>query len=292
MAGTLITGANGQLGNELRVISEQLPSPIYFTDIAELDICDSKAVQSFVNRNNIDTIINCAAYTAVDKAEDEPALVSKINAGAPGILAAAAASAGALLIHVSTDYVFDGKGPKPYKESDITGPVSVYGLTKLEGEKNIERSGCRYIIIRTAWLYSAFGNNFAKTILRLAKEKDSINVVFDQVGTPTYAADLASAIVKIVGCKDDQYSRKNNENKIYHFSNEGVCSWYDFALEIVQKTGLKTCRIMPVTSDKFPSKAVRPSFSVLDKGLIKSTYNMEIPHWREALDRCMQILNK
>jgi len=292
MAGTLITGGNGQLGNELRTISVQLPSPLYFTDVAELDICDREAVESFVKAKEIDLIINCAAFTAVDRAEDEPEIAGQINSVAPGILGRAAAASGALLIHISTDYVFDGNGPRPYKESDKAAPMSVYGRTKLAGEVAIVKSGCRFIIIRTAWLYSIFGNNFAKTIIRLAKERSSVNVVFDQIGTPTYAADLASSIATIVSHKDDAGFIGRAENRIYHFTDEGVCSWYDFAMEIVESAAIDGCRIYPVTSDKFPAKAARPAFSVLDKYLIKETYGIEIPHWKESLHKCINLLNK
>ncbi|MEA5006267.1 MAG: dTDP-4-dehydrorhamnose reductase [Rikenellaceae bacterium] len=291
MAGTLITGANGQLGKSLRKIADKMPGKLFFTDIEELDICNRDAVNDYIKSGDIDLIINCAAYTAVDKAEDEPDMAAMINSGAAGILAEAARNNGALLLHVSTDYVFDGKGPRPYKESDGTAPASVYGKTKLAGEKAIEKSGCRYIIIRTAWLYSEDGNNFLKTIIRLAGEKDVINVVFDQTGTPTYAGDLANAISEIVSHKDDSEFCKKAENKIYHFSNEGVCSWYDFALEIVEMSNISTVRVEPVTSKQFVSKATRPAYSVLDKGLIKSIYCLNIPHWKSSLEKCINSLN-
>ncbi len=291
MASTLITGANGQLGRSLRDIAEKLPGTLHFTDIGELDICDRSAVNEYVKTNHIDLIINCAAYTAVDKAEDEPEIAAMINSQAPGILAEAARENDALLIHTSTDYVFDGKGPRPYKESDSTSPASVYGKTKLAGEKAVEESGCRYIIIRTAWLYSEYGSNFAKTIIRLAKERDMVGVVFDQTGTPTYAGDLADAIAEVVSHKDDTEFHRNGEKRIYHFSNEGVCSWYDFALEIVERAGIKNATVKPVTSDQFPSKASRPAYSVLDKGLIKSIYGITIPYWKISLKKCIDSLN-
>ncbi|MDD3034975.1 MAG: dTDP-4-dehydrorhamnose reductase [Bacteroidales bacterium] len=291
MASTLITGANGQLGRSLREIAGKLPGTLHFTDIGELDICDKSALNEYVKTNHIDIIINCAAYTAVDKAEDEPEIAAMINSRAPGILAETARENGALLVHISTDYVFDGKGPRPYKESDRTSPTSVYGKTKLAGEKAIEESGCRYIIIRTAWLYSEYGNNFAKTIIRLAKERDVVSVVFDQTGTPTYAGDLADAIAEVVSHKDDPEFHKKGENRIYHFSNEGVCSWYDFALEIVERAGIKTATVKPVTSDQFPSKASRPAYSVLDKGQIKNIYGLTIPHWKIPLKKCIDSLN-
>lgn len=291
MASTLITGANGQLGRSLRDIAEKLPGTLHFTDIGELDVCNRSAVNEYVKANHVDLIINCAAYTAVDKAEDEPESARSINSDAAAILADAAVENGALLIHISTDYVFDGKGPRPYRESDSTSPASVYGKTKLAGEKAVEGSGCRYIIIRTAWLYSEYGNNFVKTIIRLARERDLISVVFDQTGTPTYAGDLANVIAEVVSHKDDPEFHKNGEKRIYHFSNEGVCSWYDFALEIVERTGIKTAMVKPVTSDQFPSKASRPAYSVLDKGLIKSVYGITIPHWKISLKKCIDSLN-
>lgn len=289
MTGTLVTGSNGQLGNELRAIENKLPGIVYYTDIEELDICNKEAVIQFIKKNNIDLIVNCAAYTAVDKAEDEPAVAYKLNAEAPGFLAEAARENNTLLIHISTDYVFDGKGPKPYKESDITAPVSEYGKTKLAGEKAIENSGCRYLILRTSWLYSIYGNNFVKTIVRLAREKQELKVVFDQTGTPTFAADLALAIAEISAHKDDTFYIKNAENQIYNFSNEGVCSWYDFAVEIIKFTS-NTLPIHPVRSEEFPSKVARPAFSVLDKTLIKKVYGINIPHWRDSLEKCMKVL--
>jgi dTDP-4-dehydrorhamnose reductase len=277
MANILITGAKGQLGSELKELFFGVEGDtIFFTDVAELDITNRESVYHYLNDNNIETIINCAAYTAVDKAEEESEICDKVNRKAPGILADEANACGALLIHISTDYVFDGVGPTPYKESMSTNPVGVYGKTKVEGELEVMRSGANYIIIRTSWLYSVYGNNFAKTILRLSGERDSLNVVFDQIGTPTYAKDLAKVILLF----KQRYTPQMRG--IYHFSNEGVCSWYDFALEIVKLTG-RRCKVMPVTSDKFPTKAVRPPYSVLDKGKIKELLNIEIPHWRDSL---------
>lgn len=294
MSRILVTGSNGQLGSELRKYFEQknIISSIFYTDIQELDICNIDAVRHFVKENNIDIIINCAAYTAVDKAEDNPEAAMAVNGDAPGILAAIAAERGALMVHISTDYVFNGNGPRPYDESHDTDPLSVYGRTKLAGEKAIEKSGCSYIIIRTAWLYSIFGGNFVKTIRRLALEKDKINVVFDQIGTPTNAEDLAFAIGVIVEQSEKGKGEfKNKINNIYHFSNEGVCSWYDFAIDIVNYSDLE-CRILPVTSEAFPSKAVRPAFSVLNKTKIKQTFGIEIPHWHTSLLRCIEKLDK
>lgn len=281
MANILVTGANGQLGSELRKIGFSALDEVFYTDVAELDITDYAAVEKFVKDKEIDTIINCAAYTAVDKAEEEPQLAAKINTEAVTNLARAAAKEGCLLIHISTDYVFDGTGTKPYSEKDKPCPVSVYGKTKLAGEEAILKSRCFHIIIRTAWLYSSFGNNFVKTILRLASERTEINVVSDQVGSPTYAGDLAAAIVAIM----DNEERIEHEG-IYHYSNEGVCSWYDFAAEIVRLSG-KECRVKPVTTAEYPTKTQRPAYSVLDKSKIKKTFGIEIPAWKDALAKMM-----
>lgn len=281
MANILVTGANGQLGSELRKIGFSALDEVFYTDVAELDITDYAAVEKFVKDNEIDTIINCAAYTAVDKAEEEPELAAKINTEAVSNLARAAAKEGCLLIHISTDYVFDGTGTKPYSEKDKPCPVSVYGRTKLAGEEAILKSRCFHIIIRTAWLYSSFGNNFVKTILRLAAERPEINVVSDQIGSPTYAGDLAAAIVAIM----DSEERIEHEG-IYHYSNEGVCSWYDFAAEIVRLSG-KECRVKPVTTADYPTKTQRPAYSVLDKSKIKKTFGIEIPEWKDALAKMM-----
>lgn len=283
MANILITGSKGQLGSELRelLIAEKIHN-YHFTDLPQLDITNESDVINYLDINNIESIINCAAYTAVDKAEDEPQAANLVNGIATGILARQAAKRGILIIHISTDYVFDGKASVPYKEDYPTNPFSAYGKTKLEGEKEIIRAGGEHIIIRTSWLYSAFGSNFAKTILRLSTERESINVVFDQVGTPTYATDLAKVIILIVTRKFNPAVEQNLTAGIYHYANEGVCSWYDFATEIVKLSG-NTCKVYPVTSDKFPTKAQRPQYSVLDKGKIKSHLGIEIPHWKESL---------
>lgn len=291
----LVTGANGQLGSELReLFSAKSINNVLFTDQAELDITCKDAVLSFLKSNNISIIINCAAYTAVDKAEDEPVICKAVNSLAPGILADASDALGIFLIHISTDYVFDGKGPVPYKEDHPAAPAGVYGMTKLWGEQAVAKSGANYIIIRTSWLYSVYGNNFAKTILRLTQERESLNVVFDQVGTPTYAADLAAIIENIVN--RIMHSLKNGvkpevPSGIYHFSNEGVCSWFDFATEIVKLSG-SNCRVHPVTSDLFPAKAKRPSYSVLDKTRIKGMTALEIPYWRDSLKLFFNKLQK
>ena len=284
MANILVTGANGQLGSELRKIGFTALDEVFFTDVAELDITSYEAVAQFVEEHEIDTIINCAAYTAVDKAEDEPELAAKINTEAVANLAKVANKQDCLLIHVSTDYVFDGTAEKPYSEKNSPCPVSVYGKTKLAGEEAIKKSRCLYIIIRTAWLYSTFGNNFVKTILRLAGERSEINVVSDQVGSPTYAEDLARAIVTMMENDD-----RGMFEGIYHFSDEGVCSWYDFASEIVRISGLP-CRVNPVTTAEYPTKTQRPAYSVLDKTKIKNTFGVAVPRWQDSLAACMKEL--
>lgn len=290
MANVLITGSKGQLGSELRelLIAEKTHNYL-FTDIAQLDITNKQDVKSFVTSNNVDAIINCAAYTAVDKAEDEPQLCNLINGVAPGILADIAAENNALLIHISSDYVFDGNTPVPHREDSAVSPRSIYGRSKLAGEIAIKSSGCEYIIIRTSWLYSIFGNNFPKTILRLSSERELLNVVYDQIGTPTYATDLAKVIIEILK-RNFEPSGNILTGGIYHYSNEGVCSWYDFALAII-RMGKTDCKIVPVASDKFPAKAHRPRFSVLDKEKIKTLMGIEIPHWRDSLEEFFLKIN-
>ena len=269
----LITGGNGQLGTEL---SKLLPDAIH-TDAKELDITNEQAVFNFVKSHNVDTIINCAAYTAVDNAEDDIALATKINVDGPKNLT----KTGAKIIHISTDYVFDGKGYKPYTPDDVANPISVYGKTKLAGENAVSENAKIYAIIRTAWLYSPYGKNFVKTMRTLGETKESINVVCDQIGTPTYAGDLAEAIVKII----PQLTKENSG--IYHFTNEGVCSWYDFATEIMEKSELK-CKVNPILSSAYPTKATRPFYSVLDKSKIKETFGIEIFHWKKGLEKCLK----
>ena len=279
----LITGANGQLGNEMRVLSAGHPAHTYFfTDVEELDICNAEGVKTFVKDNHIDVIVNCAAYTAVDKAEDNAELCDRLNHLAPGYLAEAAEACEAALIQISTDYVFDGTAHIPYTEDAPTCPNSVYGRTKLAGEREAMTRCSRTMIIRTAWLYSTFGNNFVKTMLRLGRERESLGVVFDQIGTPTYAADLARAIFTAI--------EKGIVPGIYHFSNEGVCSWYDFTLAIHRLAGITTCKVSPLHTDEYPAKAPRPHYSVLDKTKLKQTYGIEIPHWEESLARCIARL--
>lgn len=287
MLNILITGANGQLGNEMRLLGAASADNYIFTDVAELDITDPDAVRRCVAENRIDVIVNCAAYTNVERAEEDEPTADLLNHKAASHLAAAAAEAGATLIHVSTDYVFGGTPQNtPFDETAVGTPIGVYGRTKLAGEEAIAASGCKYLIFRTAWLYSEFGNNFVKTMLRLTAEKPALNVVFDQVGTPTYARDLAEAIFGII----EQRRYAGNEG-IYHFSDEGVCSWYDFTVEIAKLAGHDRCRISPCHSDEFPSKVTRPAYSVLDKTKVKQTFGIEIPHWRDALRICIEKLN-
>ena len=283
MKNILITGANGQLGNEMRVLSAENPEYTYFfTDVAELDICNEQAVLDFVKANNIHVIVNCAAYTAVDNAEDNVELCTKLNADAVGYLAKAAEANGAEFIQISTDYVFDGTAHIPYQETEPTCPNSVYGKTKLAGEQNALSLCSRSMVIRTAWLYSTFGNNFVKTMIRLGKERDSLGVIFDQVGTPTYARDLARAIFAAI--------RQGVLPGVYHFSNEGVCSWYDFTKAIHRLAGITTCSVKPLHTSEYPTKAKRPHYSVLDKTKIKETYHIEIPYWMDSLQSCIAEL--
>lgn len=281
----LITGANGQLGNEMRLLSQESNKDSYFfTDVAELDITNLLDIRAFVKQNNIDVIVNCAAYTNVDKAEDDVELCDLINNKAVENLAIVAKEYDCTLIHVSTDYVFSGKGNLPCTEEQATSPLGVYGKTKLVGEDAIRRVGCKYLIFRTAWLYSEFGNNFVKTMIRLTTEKDSLKVVFDQVGSPTYAGDLGKLIFSII--EKRQYEQHQG---IYHFSNEGVCSWYDFAKEISFIAGTD-CDIQPCHSDEFPSKVTRPAFSVLDKTKVKRDFQFEVPYWKVSLTKCINKL--
>ena len=279
----LVTGADGQLGRELRRVTAGSADRYIFTDAAELDITDAEAVDRTVREERADVIVNCAAYTNVDRAEEDEATADLLNHRAVAYLSAAAARYDALLVHVSTDYVFGGEGNLPRREEDPVNPLGVYGRTKLAGERAVADSGCRYLIFRTAWLYSPHGNNFVKTMLRLSAERDRLNVVFDQVGTPTYAGDLARAIFGIV--EERKYEGREG---VYHFSDEGVCSWYDFAAEIVFYERRTACEIRPCHSDEFPSKVKRPAYSVLDKTKIRETFGLRIPHWRESLGRCLE----
>jgi len=283
----LITGANGQLGSEMRRLGAVSPNNYIYTDVAELDITDAAAVAQFVKENAVNIIVNCAAYTNVDKAESDEPTAELINATAVANLAAAMKEVDGTLFHVSTDYVFGNEGNTPRTEDMPLNPLGVYGRTKLRGEQAIAETGCKAIIIRTAWLYSEFGNNFLKTMMRLTAEREQLNVVFDQVGTPTYAGDLALAIFSII--EGGLYA--GNEG-IYHFSNEGVCSWYDFATEIAMAAGNTACKVLPCHSDEFPSPVKRPSFSVLAKTKIKNTFAIEIPHWRDSMLYCIKRLKQ
>lgn len=269
----LVTGANGQLGTELKAL---LPDAL-FADLPILDITDEKAVRTFVEEHGVDMIINCAAYTAVDKAEDDIAACYNVNVAGPMNLA----KTGAKIIHLSTDYVFDGTNYRPYTETDKTNPQSVYGQTKRDGETGVTDLASSCIILRTAWLYSPYGSNFVKTMRRLGAERESLNVVSDQIGTPTCAEDLAAAIAALVP------QMKDGVREIYHYSNEGVASWYDLACEIMRLSGLK-CRVVPILSDQYPAKAKRPFYSVLDKSKFKNTFGMTIPHWQESLEKCLK----
>lgn len=289
----LITGCNGQLGNEMQLLAKQNPHPQYryfFTDIvipegvnaSILDITKKEDVDAFVQENQIDCIVNCAAFTAVDKAEESVDLCRCLNSDAPGILAKAVAKRGGCMIQISTDYVFDGTANIPYTEDVPTCPNSVYGTTKLEGEKAVVAACKNYMIIRTAWLYSTYGNNFVKTMIRLGKEKPSLGVIFDQVGTPTYACDLAQAIMTAIN--------KGIVPGIYHFSNEGVISWYDFTKAVHRIAGITSCEVKPLHTSEYPTPATRPHYSVLDKTKIKHTYGIEIPYWEDSLRECISKL--
>ena len=279
----LITGCNGQLGNEMQLLEQVHAEHRYFnTDVAELDITDSAAIERFVTENAIDGIVNCAAYTAVDKAEENQDFCRVLNADAPGYLAAAIEKRGGWMIQVSTDYVFDGTNHKPYVETDPVCPNSTYGRTKLAGEQAVMTSCSQSMVIRTAWLYSTIGNNFVKTMIRLGREKQELGVIFDQIGTPTYARDLAVAIFAAIS--------KGVVPGIYHFSNEGVISWYDFTKAIHRIAGISTCHVRPLHTEEYPTPAARPHYSVLDKTKIKQTFGIEIPYWEESLKECIEKL--
>lgn len=296
----LVTGANGQLGNEMRIISKNSKDNYIFTDVVEvegqettiLDITNLDAVRTIVKEKNVKVIVNCAAYTNVDAAESNEALAEKLNAEAPKNLALAIKEVNGLLVHVSTDYVFGGDPYNtPCKEDQKGTPTGVYGLTKLHGEQAIQKTGVNHLIFRTAWLYSEFGKNFVKTMLNLTATKPQLKVVFDQVGTPTYALDLANTIVVAIEDYKKESLTQNNEpytkNGIYHFSNEGVCSWYDFTKMIAEIAGNTGCDIQPCHSDEFPSPVKRPAFSVLDKTKVKSIFGITVPYWTDSLRKCM-----
>ncbi len=283
MSQVLVTGAHGQLGTELNFLSSLLETHSFiFVGHAELDITDAEAVNSFILSHQITSVINCAAYTAVDKAESEKETAYEVNAGAVGILAKVCKQHNCRFIHISTDFVFDGTQSVPLLETDATNPLSVYGASKLKGEENALANNAEALIIRTSWVYSSFGNNFVKTILRLCKERDSLNIIFDQIGTPTYARDLAAAILHII-------QQAEWKPGIYHYSNEGVAGWYDFAIAIRDIAGLKT-KIAPIETHQYPTPAERPKYSVLNKKKIKDAFGLEIPYWRNSLMQCMNLL--
>jgi len=282
----LVIGVNGQVGSEIKELSSNYDYNFLFTTSKELDITEHKKVKEFIKENNIKTIINCGAYTGVDKAEDEKELANDINHLAVKNLAILSNEFGIKLIHISTDYVFDGENFKPYTEDDITNPNGIYGQTKLDGENTM----CEYnlinsIIIRTSWVYSSFGNNFVKTMLRLGKEKDELGVIFDQVGTPTYARDLAKAILDILP------NINNDKVEVYHYSNEGVLSWYDFAKEIMKMAKLD-CIINPIETYQYPTPAKRPHYSLLNKSKIKQEFHITIPYWKDSLDECLKVMGE
>ncbi|MDR2087599.1 MAG: dTDP-4-dehydrorhamnose reductase [Dysgonamonadaceae bacterium] len=280
----LITGANGQLGNELQVLFPQYQAFHFFaTDIDTLDLCNKKETEQFIEQNAIRYVVNCAAYTAVDRAEDDAELCYKINRDAVRNLAEAA-QGNAKIIHVSTDYVFDGKATLPYRETDATHPQSVYGKSKEAGETALLKHAPESLIIRTAWLYSSFGNNFVKTMIRLGKEKTALNIVSDQTGTPTYAADLAKAILDIIVFSENTQTFASG---IYHYSNEGITTWFDFTEKIFRLSGITTCRLNPIPTSGYPTKAIRPMYSVLDKTKIKKTFHLAVPGWEESLEKCL-----
>jgi len=284
MTTILITGSNGQLGNEMQQAAVRFPNFNYiYTDVAELDICDKGALDAFVKANNVNVIVNCAAYTAVDKAEDDVELCYKINRDAVRNIAEVATENKVKVVHVSTDYVFDGTNYLPYTEDMPVCPATVYGKSKLEGEQALLENCKESVILRTAWLYSSFGNNFVKTMIKLGTERDSLGVIFDQVGTPTYAADLADAIMQLI-------SSETFVPGIYHFSDEGVCSWYDFTKTIHRMANI-TCDVKPIETKDYPARTPRPHFSVLNKGKIKSTYGISIPHWEVSLEKCIGLLH-
>lgn len=277
----LLTGCNGQLGSEIRALENQYEDYCFFnTDVNELDITNQLAVEHFVASHEISGIVNCAAYTAVDKAESAKEQCTTLNTVAPAYLAAAVEKRGGWMIHISTDYVFNGTKHTPYLESDTPSPDSVYGSTKLAGELGVSKFCSRSMIIRTAWLYSPFGNNFVKTMIRLGRERSELGVIFDQIGTPTYAHDLAQAILTIIV--------KGIQPGVYHFTDEGVTSWYDFTKSIHRISGITGCHVRPLHTSEYPTAARRPYYSVLDKSKIKTAYDIEIPHWEESLEKCIQ----
>lgn len=281
----LITGSNGQLGNEIKALAGSYPQyEFLYTDVDELDIANAASVTAFFELHNPAVVINCAAYTAVDKAETDPQMAYLVNAEAPGNLARAAAASDAFMVHVSTDYVYDGRNYRPYTETDELNPVSVYGKSKIAGENAVLQANGKGVIIRTSWLYSAFGNNFVKTMMKYGKERDSLNVVFDQIGTPTYARDLAKAILDIL-----PEAMQDTGIEVYHYSNEGVASWFDFA-KLIHKIAGITCQVNPIPTKEYPLPAERPFYSVLDKTKIKKRFSIEIPYWPDSATHCIERL--
>lgn len=294
MKTVLVTGAKGQLGSSIASLKGEYGQyKFIFTDREELDLSDADGITAYFDSTNIDVIINCAAYTAVDQAETDYDLADSLNHQAVATMAAIAKKTGITFIHVSTDYVFNGKGFRPYLESDLTDPQSVYGSTKLKGELAFTKANPKGCIIRTSWVYSEYGNNFVKTMLRLGKERDELGVIFDQVGTPTYAKDLAKAIMEMISSEQNRgiLESDNPEHKIYHFSNEGVCSWYDFAKTIFELSGVD-CLVNPIETKQYPTPAARPHYSVMNKSKIKQNFNMSIPYWKNSLQVCVNSLEE
>jgi dTDP-4-dehydrorhamnose reductase len=287
----LVTGGSGQLGRSIRVLVKNDSNFQYlFPDREQLDLSNSASIDAFFKANTVDLIINCAAHTAVDKAESEPELADQINHLAVKKLAKIASEHQAKLIHISTDYVFAGENFKPYVENDKVAPKGVYGLSKLKGEQAIGLlMPTNAVIIRTSWVYSEFGNNFVKTMLKLGKQRNELNVIYDQVGTPTYAGDLANTILQLV--RSDKFNQSEFQTAIYHYSNEGICSWYDFAITIFELSGID-CHVHAIESKDYPTPAKRPHYSVLNKAKIKQTYGVTIPYWKEALQRCLSALQE
>ena len=286
MSNILVTGVNGQLGSEIKELSNNYPANYFFTDRDSLDITDQNALINYIQKNDIDTIVNCAAYTAVDKAENDIQNADRVNHLAVKYMAEIAKEKNIKFVHISTDYVFDGKNYKLYSEDDTVSPNGIYGKTKLDGEKALQEINPKNsIIIRTSWVYSSYGANFVKTMLRLGKEKEQLGVIFDQVGTPTYAKDLAYTILEILPKID------NVNVEIYNYSNEGVLSWYDFAKEIMHMAKLK-CEVNPIETKEYPTPATRPHYSLLNKAKIKKTFNITIPYWKDSLDECLKKLGE
>ncbi len=283
----LVTGKNGQLGSEIQYLAPQYPSfNFIYTDVAELDITDASLVAAFFEQNKIDMVINCAAYTAVDQAEDDFEVANKVNNIAVKNVVEACLQHNARIIHISTDYVFDGSNHVPYVETDAVSPIGVYGKTKHLGEQQVLQTAVTGVILRTSWVYSSFGNNFVKTMMRLGKDRETLNVIYDQVGTPTYARDLAKACLDIAS----QTAQWPSQPAVYHYSNEGVCSWFDFATTIMELTQT-SCKVLPILTKEYPTKSARPHFSVLNKAAIKQNFKVEIPYWKISLQQCIQEIN-